>query len=55
MHKILKTLKILEGLIHTLYMELIVKYGNCMQNTEKNGCNILKINVSKQIGGTVNA
>ena len=32
----------LEGSIHTLYMELIVKYGNCMQNTEKNGCIILK-------------
>ena len=41
MHTILKILKKLEGLIHTLYVELIVKYGNCKQNTEK------------MVGGTV--
>ena len=28
-------LKKLEGLVYTLYMELIVKYGNCMQILKK--------------------
>ena len=31
-------------------MELIVKYGNCVQNTEK--MDVLYRNVSKQVGGT---